>query len=256
MSVAVLFPGQGSQYPGMGKALAETFPEAKAAFEEADAAQGFSLSSLCFSGTEADLARTENTQPAILTTSIALWRVLEARGVRPSAVAGHSLGEYAALVAAGTLTLRDAVVLVRQRGRFMQEAVPEGVGAMAAIVGLPRGGVEDLCREEARGQVVSAANLNGSDQVVIAGHAEAVARVAERAKAAGAKRAVPLPVSAPFHCALMEPAAAKLAPLLASAPFPDPEVPVFTNVDAAPVTIEYDTFASSTKSSVPVTVTV
>lgn len=234
--LALLFPGQGSQHPGMGQALAETFPEAREAFEEADATLGFSLSALCFSGSEADLARTENTQPAILTTSIAAWRVLAARGLRAQAVAGHSLGEYSALVAAGALTLADAVRLVRQRGRFMQEAVPEGVGAMAAVLGLPRERLGALCAEEARGQVVSAANLNGPDQVVIAGHAEAVARVAERARAEGAKRAVQLPVSAPFHCALMEPAAARLAPFLEGTPFIDPEVPVYTNVDAAPVT--------------------
>jgi [acyl-carrier-protein] S-malonyltransferase len=220
----------------MGKALAERFPEARAAFVEADAALGFPLSELCFSGTEAELARTEITQPAILTASVAAWRVLEAAGLRAGAVAGHSLGEYSALVAAGALSLADAVVLVRQRGRFMQEAVPEGVGTMAALLGLPRAAVESLCREHARDEVVSAANLNGPDQVVIAGHAAAVARVVERAREAGAKRAVLLPVSAPFHCALMEPAAARLAPLLRETPFSEPRVPVYTNVDAAPVT--------------------
>jgi [acyl-carrier-protein] S-malonyltransferase len=236
VSLALLFPGQGSQHPGMGKALVDGFPEARQAFAEADAALGFPLSEMCFTGSEAELARTENTQPAILTASVAAWRVLEAGGLRPAAVAGHSLGEYSALVAAGALRLPDAVVLVRQRGRFMQEAVPEGVGGMAAVLGLSRTAVEALCRESAQGQVVSAANLNGPDQVVIAGHAAAVARVVERAREAGAKRAVPLPVSAPFHCALMEPAAAQLAPLLQATPFSDPRVPVYTNVDAAPVT--------------------
>jgi [acyl-carrier-protein] S-malonyltransferase len=220
----------------MGKDLAERFPQAREVFAEADAALGFSLSELCFAGSEEALARTENTQPAILATSVAAWRVLEAAGLQPGAVAGHSLGEYTALVAAGTLQLRDAVALVRQRGRFMQEAVPQGVGAMAAVLGLPRAAVEALCREHAAGEVVSAANLNGPDQVVIAGHAGAVARVVERAREAGAKRAVPLPVSAPFHCALMEPAAARLAPLLEATPFADPRVPVYTNVDAAPAT--------------------
>jgi [acyl-carrier-protein] S-malonyltransferase len=234
-SLALIFPGQGSQHRGMGQALALAFPEARAAFAEADEALGFPLSELCFAGSEEDLARTENTQPAILAASIAAWRVLEARGVHPAAVAGHSLGEYSALVAAGSLTLADAVRIVRERGRFMQEAVPLGVGAMAAVLGLAGGDLSRLCQEEARGEVVAAANLNGPDQVVIAGHAGAVARVVDRAKEAGARRAVPLPVSAPFHCALMEPAATRLRPVLAAAAFRDPAVPVYTNVDAAPV---------------------
>jgi [acyl-carrier-protein] S-malonyltransferase len=235
VSLAVLFPGQGSQHPGMGQALAQAHPEARAVFDEADEALGFALSELCFSGSEADLARTENTQPAILAVSIAVWRVLEARGLRPGAMAGHSLGEYSALVAAGSLRLGDALRIVRRRGRLMQEAVPEGVGAMAAVLGLPQDVLVDLCALEARGEIVSPANLNGPDQIVIAGHAGAVARVIEAARARGAKRAVPLPVSAPFHCALMEPAAAALAPVLAEVPFADPSVPVYTNVDAAPV---------------------
>jgi [acyl-carrier-protein] S-malonyltransferase len=234
MKLAFLFPGQGAQTVGMGQALAERFPAARHVFETADRALGYPLSEICWKGPAEELKKTVHTQPALLTHSIAAFRMLEAAGVRPAWVAGHSLGEYSALVAAGSLTLADGVRLVRERGRFMQEAVPEGVGAMAAVLGLPRATVEDLCREEARGQ--AAANLNGPDQVVIAGHAEAVARVAERAKAAGAKRAVALPVSAPFHCALMEPAAARLAPRLESTTFADPMAPVYTNVDAAPVT--------------------
>jgi [acyl-carrier-protein] S-malonyltransferase len=234
--LAVVFPGQGAQHPGMGRALHDAFPEARQAFEEADDALGLALSELCFSGSEADLARTENTQPAILAVSVAAWRVLEARGFSPSAAAGHSLGEYSALVAAGSLTLADAVRVVRQRGRFMQEAVPEGVGAMAAILGLPADEVRRLCDEQARGEVVAPANLNGGGQVVVAGHAAAVARVVERAMEAGAKRAVPLPVSAPFHCALMAPAAERLTPVLEATAFADPRIPVWTNVDAAPVT--------------------
>lgn len=236
MSVAFVFPGQGSQKVGMGKALAAAFPESRAVFEEADQALGFSLSTLCFDGPETDLQRTANTQPAILTVATAALRALEARGGRARWVAGHSLGEYAALVAAGTLSLSGAVRTVRQRGQFMQEAVPEGQGAMAAILGLDLPLIEAACREAAEGEIVAPANINSPGQVVIAGHAGAVARASSRCKAAGAKRAVPLPVSAPFHCALMKPAQERLGPVLTALRFPDPAVPVVNNVDARPVT--------------------
>jgi [acyl-carrier-protein] S-malonyltransferase len=236
MSVAFVFPGQGSQEAGMGRALAGAFPESRMVFEEADAALGFAISDLCFEGPDEDLKLTANTQPAILATSVAALRPLVAHGVRPSFVAGHSLGEYSALVAAGTLTLADAVRAVRQRGQYMQEAVPAGVGAMAAILGLDVPAIEEACREAAEGEVVSAANVNSPGQVVIAGHAGAVARASERCKARGAKRAVPLPVSAPFHCALMKPAQDRLATDLAVLPFADPAVPLVNNVDAEIVT--------------------
>ena len=235
MSVAFVFPGQGSQKVGMGKALAEAFPEARAVFAEADAALGFSLSRLCFEGPEAELQLTANTQPAILAASVAAWRVLEARGGRPDWVAGHSLGEYSALVAARALELKDAVVAVRRRGQYMQEAVPAGEGAMAAILGLELPAVEQACREAARGQVVSPANINGPGQVVVAGHAAAVDRAVEACKAAGATRAVRLAVSAPFHCALMAPAQTRLAADLARVPFRDAAVPVVNNADARAV---------------------
>jgi [acyl-carrier-protein] S-malonyltransferase len=235
MSIAFVFPGQGSQEAGMGKGLVEAFPESRAAFAEADEALGFEISRLCFEGPEDELKLTANTQPAILATSVAALRPLLARGVRPDFVAGHSLGEYSALVAAGTLSLADAVRTVRRRGQYMQEAVPAGVGAMAAILGLDLPAVEEACREAAAGEVVSAANVNSPGQVVIAGHAGAVARASEICKARGAKRAVPLPVSAPFHCALMRPAQDRLAPDLAGLPFPDPSVPLVCNVDAAVV---------------------
>lgn len=242
MKIAFVFPGQGSQRVGMGKALAEAFVESRSAFDEVDAALGIPLSRLCFEGPEADLQLTANTQPAILATSIAAWRVLAARlcwatggsqcGIRPAFVAGHSLGEYSALVAAGAIGLADAAVAVRRRGQYMQEAVPVGVGAMAAILGLDLPAVEAACREAAQGQVVSPANINSPGQVVIAGHKEAVDRASALAKAAGAKRAVPLPVSAPFHCALMAPAQERLARDLAAVAFRDPEVPLVNNVDA------------------------
>jgi [acyl-carrier-protein] S-malonyltransferase len=236
MSVAFLFPGQGSQEPGMGRALAETFPESRGAFEEADEALGFPISRLCFDGPEEELKLTANTQPAILATSVAALRPLVARGVQAAFVAGHSLGEYSALVAAGTLTLAEAVRAVRRRGQYMQEAVPAGVGGMAAILGLDLPAIEEACREAAEGEVVSAANVNSPGQVVIAGHAGAVARASERCKAKGAKRAVPLPVSAPFHCALMRPAQDRLERDLAPLSFADPTVPVVSNVDAELVT--------------------
>jgi [acyl-carrier-protein] S-malonyltransferase len=219
----------------MGCALASLWPECREVFRVADEALGISLSRTCFEGSEADLARTETTQPAILTASVAALRGLERFGVRPVAAAGHSLGEYSAHVAAGTLAFEDAVRTVRLRGRFMQEAVPEGVGAMAAILGLEAAVVDRICREAAHGEVVAPANFNGGGQVVISGDVAAVRRASERAIEAGARRAVPLPVSAPFHCALMEPAAARLGPVLQETAFRDPAFPVFTNVDAQPV---------------------
>ena len=220
----------------MGKELAATDPAAAAVFRAADEALGFGLTALCFAGSEAELVRTEITQPSILTVAIAAFRAFESRGgAQPVAAAGHSLGEYAAHVVAKTLSFEDAVRSVRQRGRFMQESVLEGDGAMAAILGLDRSKVERVCAQAAGGEVVSCANVNGPGQIVIAGHAGAVARACEAAVAAGAKRAVPLQVSAPFHCALMEPAAERLAAVLASVRFCDPSIPVYTNVDAAPV---------------------
>ena len=216
----------------MGKALAEAFPAARRIFEEADAALDFPLSRLCFEGPEDQLKLTENTQPALLTVSTAAWAVLEERGFRPDYVAGHSLGEYSALVAAGSLRFADAVRLVRLRGRYMQEAVPAGVGAMAAILKLPEGKLDEVLQQAARGEVVSAANLNSPDQVVIAGHADAVARAMELAKAAGARRVVQLPVSAPFHCALMTPAQARLRADLDAAEFRDLEFPLVNNWQA------------------------
>jgi [acyl-carrier-protein] S-malonyltransferase len=220
----------------MGKDLAATEPAAAAVFRAADEALGFGLAAICFDGSQAELVRTEITQPSILTVAIAAFRAFEARGgERPVAAAGHSLGEYAAHVVAETLSFEDAVRSVRERGRFMQEAVPEGNGAMAAILGLDRSAVERVCAQAAGGEVVSCANANGPAQFVIAGHAGAVARACEAAIVAGAKRAVPLQVSAPFHCALMEPAAERLAAVLASVRFCDPSIPVYTNVDAAPV---------------------
>jgi [acyl-carrier-protein] S-malonyltransferase len=234
--IAFIFPGQGSQKVGMGRALAEAFPECRAAFEEADDALGESLSRLCFEGPEDRLMLTENTQPAILAVSVAAARVLEARGLRPALVAGHSLGEYSAHVVAGTMRFADALRVVRQRGRFMQEAVPVGEGAMAAILGADDEVVAQACREAADAGVVSPANLNAPGQVVIAGARHAVARAGERAKALGAKRVIMLPVSAPFHSALMQPAEERLAPVLRALPARDPRVPVVANVDAEPKT--------------------
>lgn len=232
-TVALLFPGQGSQAAGMGKSLAAQFPVAAQVFAEADAALGFALSRLCFEGPDDDLKLTTNAQPAIVATSIAALRVLEQEtGVQPMYVAGHSLGEYSALVAAGVLTLADAVRVVRERGRLMQEAVPVGVGAMAALFNLSAEDVASVCAEAAQGEVVSPANLNGGGQIVIAGHASAVRRAVAGAKARGAKRAVELAVSAPFHCALMKPAADGLAKVLASIPVHPPKAQVIANVTA------------------------
>jgi [acyl-carrier-protein] S-malonyltransferase len=219
----------------MGQALAAAFPESRAVFDEADQALGFALSKLCFDGPESELQLTANTQPAILAASVAAFRALHARGARPDWVAGHSLGEYSALVAAGGLTLADAVTTVRRRGQYMQEAVPVGQGAMAAILGLGGAAVEKACRDAAEGQVVSPANFNSPGQIVVAGHAAAVDRAIGLCKAAGAKRALKLNVSAPFHCALMRPAQERLAPELGALTFRDLAVPLVTNVDAKTV---------------------
>jgi [acyl-carrier-protein] S-malonyltransferase len=230
--IAFIFPGQGSQYSGMGRDLAEHFPVARRAFEEADRALSFSLSKLCFEGSGGDLQLTANTQPAVLATAVAAAEVLREKGIRPDFVAGHSLGEYSALVAAGSLSIETAVRLVRKRGQYMQEAVPVGQGAMAALLGLDATAVEELCRDAAQGEVVSPANYNSPGQVVIAGHAGAVARAVELAKARGAKRAILLNVSAPFHCALMKPAAERLAKDLDNVEISDPQTPLVNNADA------------------------
>ncbi len=230
--LAFLFPGQGSQYPGMGRELATNHPAARSVFEEADQALGFSVSDLCFNGSEEALKLTVNTQPAILTVSVATYRVLAENGVQPAFVAGHSLGEFSALVAAGGLEFGDAVRLVRRRGEYMQSAVPEGVGAMAAILGLAPAQVAGICRQAADGQVVAPANLNSPEQTVISGHAEAVRRAVELASAGGAKRAVILPVSAPFHSSLMAPAAQRLEADLRATKFNPLRVPLVNNADA------------------------
>jgi [acyl-carrier-protein] S-malonyltransferase len=234
--IAFLFPGQGSQAAGMGKALADAHSSARSIFEQADEALGFAISKLCFEGPDDQLRLTENTQPALLTVSIAAYTVLREAGYQPAVVAGHSLGEYSALVAAGSLAFADAVRLVRNRGRYMQQAVPAGVGAMAAILKPPMDKVESILAEAAQGEVVSAANFNSPDQLVIAGNAGAVARASEAFKAAGAKRAVPLPVSAPFHCALMSPAQAMLKVDLDATTFSDLSVPLINNVEAREIT--------------------
>lgn len=232
--IAFVFPGQGSQRVGMGKALAAAFPVCRRTFEEADEALGEPISRLCFDGPEDRLALTRNTQPAVLAAGVAVDRLLRSRGHAPVFLAGHSLGEYSAHVAAGTFGLADALRTVRRRGVYMQEAVPVGEGAMAAVLGLPAEQVAQACAEAAGGQVVSAANLNAPGQVAIAGHAAAVERAGARAKALGARRVLPLPVSAPFHCALMQPARERLAPELRALVAADPAVPVVANVDAEP----------------------
>lgn len=234
---AWLFPGQGSQFAGMGRDLAEASVAARAVFEQADEALGFALSKLCFEGPEEELKLTENTQPAILTASVAalaVWR--ERGGVEADFVAGHSLGEYSALVAAGALDFADAVQLVRKRGQYMQEAVPAGVGAMAAILGMTPEKVAEVCRAAAEDQVCSPANINSPAQIVIAGDAAAVERAQEIAREAGAKRVVALPVSAPFHCALMQPAQQRLGADLESTAIQDPRIPLVNNFEAAVVT--------------------
>lgn len=233
MKTAFLFPGQGSQYAGMGKSLQDRFQVVRETFAEADQALGFPLSKLCFEGPADALQLTENTQPALLAVSIAAFRVLQEQGLKPDYVAGHSLGEYSALAASGSIEFADAMRLVRKRGQYMQAAVPPGVGAMAALLKLPDGKLDDILAEAAQGEVVSAANLNSPDQVVIAGHAGAVARAVELAKAAGARRAVLLTVSAPFHCSLMKPAQERLAVDLKATEFRDLAVPLVNNWQAA-----------------------
>ena len=230
--VAFVFPGQASQYSGMGKELAEKYAVARAVFEEADKALGFSISKMCWEGTEEELKQTANTQPAILTCSVAAFRVAAEKDLQPDYVAGHSLGEYSALVAAGGLKFVDAVQLVRKRGQYMQDAVPAGVGAMAAILGLSPAVVADACKRAAKHEICTPANLNSPEQTVISGHAGAVKRAVEIASQLGAKRAVILPVSAPFHCALMMPAQEKLANDLQKSAFSDLSMPLVTNVDA------------------------
>ena len=236
--IAVIFPGQGSQKVGMGQGLRESFPESKEVYDIADSVitdgMSESLSQLIAEDRENKLMLTEYTQPAVLTVSIAAYRALKVRGFQPSWVAGHSLGEYSAHVSAGTLTFEDAVRIVRRRGRYMQEAVPVGQGAMAAILGLDENTVQRACLDVAEGDIVTPANFNGGGQIVIAGEKKAVYRAVERAKALGAKRAIPLPVSAPFHCALMQSAQDRLEPELRALPVSDPVYPVIANVDAQP----------------------
>ena len=233
---AFVFPGQGSQFAGMGREIADASPAARRVFEEVDEALGFSLSKLCFEGPDEDLKLTENTQPAILTTSIAILEAIRERGgSEPDLVAGHSLGEYSAIVCAGGLSVKEAASIVKSRGRFMQEAVPVGQGAMAAILGPSLEEIEALCAEASEGEVVSPANVNAPGQIVIAGTKAAVERAIALAKTRGVRRALPLPVSAPFHCALMKPAEERLTPVLEAADFHALYVQLVTNVDASPV---------------------
>jgi [acyl-carrier-protein] S-malonyltransferase len=234
--VVFMFPGQGSQQVGMGRELAAMFPVARETFDEADESLGYNLSQVCFEGPEDQLKLTEITQPAILTASVASWRVLQSQGIAPAYVVGHSLGEYSAHVAAGTMSFPAAVQAVRNRGKYMQEAVPVGVGAMAAILAFPAEQVEQICAEAAQGEVCQAANLNSPDQTVISGNKAAVERAAALCKERGARKTVMLAVSAPFHCALMQPAQDRLAADLCTLTFHDPVVPVMCNVDATLVT--------------------
>lgn len=233
MKTAFIFPGQGSQAAGMGKDVAETFPAAKRVFDSIDAALGFPISTLCFEGPDDQLKLTENTQPAILAVSAAMHEVIREKGIRADFVAGHSLGEYSAVVAAGGLTAADAASVVRQRGRFMQEAVPVGEGGMAAIIGPSLEEVQSICDEASEGDVVSPANINAPGQIVVAGTKAAVDRAISVAKSRGVRRSLPLPVSAPFHCALMKPAEERLEPVLEAASWRDLDVPLVNNVDAA-----------------------
>jgi [acyl-carrier-protein] S-malonyltransferase len=235
LKVAFLFPGQGSQSVGMGKDLADKFSVARQTFEEADDALGVKISRLCFEGPEDELRLTENTQPAILTASVAAWRVLHEKGITPAFVAGHSLGEYSAHVAAGTMTFADAVRTVRNRGKFMQEAVPVGTGSMAAILGMDPDRVAEVCSDAAQGKVCEAANINSPEQIVISGNVAAIDRAVKLADERGAKRAKVLPVSAPFHCSLMKPAQERLAVVLEKLQFAKPCLLVVCNVDARPV---------------------
>src|SRR5438477_7786155 len=235
-NTAFVFPGQGSQYAGMGKDLAEKYPIARRVFDDIDGALGFSISKLCFEGPEEDLKLTQNTQPAILAVSSAIHAVLEDRGAtRRDIVAGHSLGEYSAIVSVGGLTPAEAASIVRARGRFMQEAVPVGSGGMAALIGPSVDDAHAICEEAAQGEVLSVANINAPGQIVIAGTKSAIDRAIDVAKKRGVRRALPLPVSAPFHCALMKPAEEKLKPVLEAAEFKDLWVSLVSNVDASPI---------------------
>src|SRR5512140_630183 len=235
MKIAFIFPGQASQFTGMGRELAERYPAARAVFEEADRALGFSISQICFEGPDDHLRLTEITQPAIVTVSVAAFRVLTEHGVRPDYVAGHSLGEYSALVAAGAISLADAVQTVHKRGQYMQEAVPVGTGAMAAVTRMPLAALDEACRDAAQDEVVSPANINSPEQIVSSGHDAAVKRAVDLARQRGAKRALLLNVSAPFHCALMQPAQDRLRPVLERIEFHDLAVPLVNNVAAAEV---------------------
>lgn len=234
--IAFLFPGQASQKVGMGKDLSQLYPVARHTFQEADEALGFAISQICFEGPEEKLKMTEVTQPALLTVSTAVARVLQEKGIVPQYAAGHSLGEYSAHVATATLSLTDAVRAVHKRGKYMQEAVPVGQGAMVAVFGLSLEQLQQICKEASQGEVVSPANMNSPDQIVLSGHKGAVERAAELAKQQGARRAIMLAVSAPFHCALMKPAQDRLAEDLQALKFDDPELPVVANFDAEPKT--------------------